>query len=152
MACERLSFLKQCLRVALFDDGFNTCVTWIPFAGLHEGKAVYKQTQPAFLADKKYYDKGNVIANETWTSCAGDMRAEPVFLDIEGYTFGRIKLGKYWDAQQRRAKARHEELPNGSIIDYNMEYNQKRYMTWFRLHEIRLPLNRVRRGVSNDNI
>ncbi len=35
------------------------------------------------------------------------------------------------------------------MLAYHVEFDEETFMSWFRLNEIQLPLNRFRIGVSN---
>ena len=154
VVCERLHPIRCDLRVVAFDDGEQAHAIRLPFVKLSNGMAVYRQT--TLLARKKtLHDptQSYEYQNPTWICCAGDLRKERIFLDLVSYnelSFGKIKLGKNWDNVRRNVKGRRETQKDGSFLDYHVEYNARDFMSWFRIHEIHLPLKRLRRGVSHD--
>ena len=79
------------------------------------------------------------------------MRSEHLHLDLDShddYSFGTVVLGKDWDAR-RKVNRRREIQDDGTFLDYHVEFDEETFMSWFRLNEIRLPLRRLRGGVSN---
>ena len=155
IVCERLSpILKwRTLRAIVFDDGDQTCGVRLQLVGIKDGKAIYIQTtqqarKKTLLLPCQFPDGHR---DPTWIQSTEDMRSEHLHLDLDShddYSFGTVVLGKNWDAR-RRVKRRHEEHDDGTFLDYSVEFDNETFMSWFRLNEIRLPLNRFRSGVSN---
>ncbi len=85
-------------------------------------------------------------------TCRADYRK--IYLDLESnkkYTFGKVALGK---GQRRPGQNLTQTDEDGVTIKYSLSYDKsdRNYgESCFRLHEITLPLSRLKKGISNCN-
>ena len=170
-------------------DGFQTHCVWLPFAEFHKGVICYREAnyidcpksdEPTLYGLRRSYGL------QGWMHCNVDLAQTTLFLDLEGFTYGEVKLGlpdpanyigkgllpvgrHIQEAMTQRTEAEggtHEQvLENGTSVRYSVHYDvvivpdvsssdddDSEYffgMSWLCVHEIRLPIACLRRGVSS---
>lgn len=153
------------LQVAVFDDSEETHSVGLPFAGIDKGLAIYKEPANVLDAPKEMLYK---VADMQfrwcfahrpeimdfvlrWIHCSGDLRSKFIYLDLDRYNFGRLKLGE--NMNRKVGKNMRNTYEDTTYVAYTVHYKDEWKndigMSWFRIHEIRLPLARLELGKSN---
>ena len=155
------------LRVVVFDDGDQVRCVWMSPAEHTSDFATYKEPEGTWKITKERQDeledglwsvRGEELFDQIkrWIHCVGDLRKSKIFLDLEeeeypAHHFGSVTLGE--GSRRKAGKRLKQTCEDGTYLEYSMHYGERdKYengRSWFRMHEIKLPLARLKRGVSN---
>lgn len=153
-------------RLAVFDDGEQVHCIWTPFLNVSDGFVTYREPATADQIPKEDQiemmgalpiircEKPEMLTRLRWIRCHADMRKDLVYLDLESNSdrhFGKVTLGK---GTRKTGDYLTQTDEDGVTIKYSLSYNKSYGIageSCFCLHEITVPLSRLRRGVSNSN-
>lgn len=156
------SILDDRLRVVVFDDGDQTHCVWLPFSEISQGKVTYKEPNDVVKLPKEqldqmnsfhltFYDAQTIDRVKRWIHCSGDLRKGQINLDLDYCTYGRLNLGE--GMKRKAGKNVRKTYDDSTYVRYTLhfhdEYKNDIGMSWFRIHEIRVPISRLKHGVSN---
>lgn len=153
------------LRLAVFDDGNQVHCIRTPFFSVSDGFVTYKEPDDAdkIPKDKQIelreilpiimYKRPEAANKLRWIRCHEDLRKELIYLDLEDrdYTFGSVSLGK---GKRKTGDNLTQTDEDGVTVRYSLSYDKSYGIageSCFRLHEITLPLSRLKKGISNSN-
>lgn len=155
------------LQVAVFDDGNETHSVELPFVGINKGLAIYKEPADSLdLPKETMWKMGNthfcwryanypevIVRVIRWIYCSGDLRNHFVHFNLDRYNFGRVKLGENMKRRAGKNLRKTYEDSTSTYVAYTMHFKDEHKndigMSWFRIHEVRLPLARLELGKSS---
>ncbi len=163
---ERLKpIINDRLQVAVFDDGNETHSVELLFVGIDKGLAIYKEPADSLdLPKETMWTMGNtqfcwkyanypdvIIRVIRWIRCSGDLRNHFMHFDLDRYNYGRVKLGE--NMKRRAGKNLRKTYVDSTYVAYTMHFKDEHKddvgMSWFRVHEVRVPLTRLELGKSS---
>ena len=145
-----LEYINDKLRVVVFDDGFQTHCVRLPFAEFYKGVVSYREAtctdcpKSDELAMTPHWLHSRSYGTQGWMHCNVDLAQTTLFLDLEGVTFGTVKLGfpdsanyigkgllpvgrHIQEAMTQRTQAtggtREQVLENGTSVRYSVHYD-----------------------------
>ena len=152
------------LRVVVFDDGYQIHCRRLPFSRVKDEYVIYKEADDAQDMSKEEQETYRHIVgwNEPewdhtnrWIHCLHDLRKETVYLDLDSdygdHTYGKVEL------EGREGARLFQKCDDGTTLVYSLFYEEppEEYgefapgTSWFCLHKIKMPMNRLKRGVSS---